>query len=310
MKKAFTLVELLVVVGLIGILAAVLLASFGSGTESARAAKCLTNLRSLATACQAIGTETWHYPTAGSLQVLNMTSGTGSRRAQKVYTETHGWISWLSDGKFPAESPVSPPSLGFMGNGSQDDEYYAITNGSIYAYLSGDRDVYTCPCHVRECGKKRKPLWSYLMNAYFKWTSSEGYAYLRGVSGHDYGKLANADRILLFGEIPFRGIGTWRPTGEGNAMDDDAILQYRGCKDAPGLGGKGRRDGTEYIGGNHPKGKLNNPNGWMAHVVFADCHVEKLDVSDMDDDDLRRLTTYLCTGKSYALSNGNVQELK
>ena len=41
MKKAFTLVELIVVVGIICILAAILIASFGGGTESARNALCL-----------------------------------------------------------------------------------------------------------------------------------------------------------------------------------------------------------------------------------------------------------------------------
>ena len=44
MKKAFSLVELLVVVAIIAILAGVLVSSFSGGTESARAARCLSNL--------------------------------------------------------------------------------------------------------------------------------------------------------------------------------------------------------------------------------------------------------------------------
>ena len=47
-RSGFTLVELLVVVAIIGILAGVLLASFSGGTEAARAAKCLSNMRNLA----------------------------------------------------------------------------------------------------------------------------------------------------------------------------------------------------------------------------------------------------------------------
>ena len=304
------MIELLIVIGIIAILAGVLLASFGSGTESARAAKCLTNMRNLATACQACGSASWHYPNAGSVQYVEIDVSDGVRNAKKVYRETRGWISWMSENKFPSQSPTTPPTLGFMGSGNQEGDLYAVTNGAIYSYLSENREVYTCPCHVRQCGKGRRPLWSYLMNAYFKWDSSEGYAYLRTGVGHEYGKLANADRILLFGEIPFRGAGAWRPTGEGSGTEDDAILQYEGCKNAPGLGGKSRRDGNEFIGGNHPIGRPNAPKGWMAHVAFADAHVEKINVSNMGDEDLRRLTTYLCTGKSYSVSGGSVQELK
>lgn len=311
MKRAFTLIELLIVIAIIGILSGILLASFSGGTESARAAKCLTNLRSLATAAQAYGAASGRYPNAGSVQEMAIDLNGGSRNAQLKYTEVRGWISWLSENKFPSQSPVTPPTLGFMGNGSQDDGFYAVTNGALFAYVSGNRDVYTCPSHVQHSGKSKHPLWSYFMNAYFKWDSSEGFAYLQG-SGHSfyYGQFANADRFLLFGEIPFRGIGNWRPTGEGGGTEDDAVLQYEGCKNAPGLGGKSRRDGNEYIGGNHPIGRLNAPKGWMAHVVFADAHVEKINVSNLGDDDLRRLTTYLCTGKSYSISGGSVQELK
>ena len=47
-RGGFTIIELLVVIGIIGVLAGVLLASFSGGTESARAAKCLSNMRNLA----------------------------------------------------------------------------------------------------------------------------------------------------------------------------------------------------------------------------------------------------------------------
>ena len=50
MKKAFTIVELLVVIGIIALLMGVLIISFSGGMESARSAKCLSHLKHLATA--------------------------------------------------------------------------------------------------------------------------------------------------------------------------------------------------------------------------------------------------------------------
>ena len=312
MKKAFTLIELLIVIAIIGILSGVLLASFSGGTEAARAAKCLTNMRSLATAAQSYGTASEFYPNAGSVTWMDESLVGGSRKFEIVYNETVGWISWLSANKFPARSPTTPPTLGFLGNGNQDDGLFAITNGALFAHVSNNREIYVCPSHVNTCGKSRRPLWSYLMNAYFKWDSSEGYSYLGWTESHTYfyGQFPNADRVLLFGEIPFRGVGNWRPSGEGGGTEDDAILQYQGCKNAPKIAGKSRRDGNEFIGGNHPIGRLNSPKGWMAHVAFADAHVEKINVSNLNDDDLRRLTTYLCTGKSFSISGSSVQELR
>ena len=51
MKKAFTLIELLVVIGILAILIGVLISTIANGTEVARAARCLTNMKNLANAC-------------------------------------------------------------------------------------------------------------------------------------------------------------------------------------------------------------------------------------------------------------------
>lgn len=312
MKRAFTLIELLVVIGIIAILAGVLLVTFSTTTESARAAKCLTNMKNLATACQVYGTATGYYPNAGSVNYITIDESRGIRNAQKQFNETKGWISWLSRDVYPVEGgdAPTPNTLGFLGNGNDEDNLYALTNGALWKYISSNRDTYVCPCHVQK-SKRVKPLWSYLMSARFKWDSSEGYAYHKSGSGVGYGGLARADRILLFSEIPFRGPGEWFPEGDGGGVENDAILQYRGCKEAPGLSGKSRRDGDETIGGNHPLGNAKHPKAWFAHVAFADAHVEKIKVSNLSTEALKELTTLLCTGKDYTLdSDGKLHELK
>ena len=311
MKKAFTLIELLVVIAIIGILAGLLLSSFGGGTESARATKCMSNLKNLANACQSYGAAVGYYPNAGSVMYMTIDEGKGIRNAKKTYYETPGWISWLSEDMFPSASPASPSSQGFISSGNVMSELYAITNGALYKYVGGNKDTYVCPSHVQTSGKAGRPLWSYLMNAYFKWDSEQGRAYLNSGHGQGYGSLKKADRILLFGEIPFRGVGGWRPSGEGTGTDDDAILQYAGTASGnDDLAANGGGGGNEMIGGNHPIGRLNSPRGWIAHVVFADAHVEKIDVTGMSDENLRKLTTYLCTGTDYSIADGNVNELK
>ena len=107
-SQAFTLIELLVVIAIIAILSGILLAVTGGGTESARAAKCMSNLRSLATGVNSAAMSGRWYPFAGSCQYADLGSG------GLVYKEQVGWISWLSNrgdpfGHEPGGTPPTAP---------------------------------------------------------------------------------------------------------------------------------------------------------------------------------------------------------
>ena len=102
-RTGFTLIELLVVIGIIGILSGVMLGVFGGASESAKAAKCMNNMRNLAVACHNYASaNSGAYPAAGSYEYF----GT------KYVYERRGWISWVHAPKVydSARNHVASPS--------------------------------------------------------------------------------------------------------------------------------------------------------------------------------------------------------
>lgn len=296
MKRAFSLVELIVVIGIIGVLAGVLLGVFSGSGDSAKAARCLSNMRNLAAACQTYAMEQHHYPLAGNRVYLSVDESRGIRNVQKRYTEIPGWISGNSQGKYPGSSYSKASPIGMYCDSTEEADY-AVTNGALYKYVSGNKSTYICPQHAIKHGKSGRVNWSYLMNAYFGWDSL-GRASTGTYGRKEYGQLACADKILLFSEVPFSGYNSWQPEGTGGTTDTDAILNYSGSgtsssgdKGASGGGG----GGNEEIGVNHIRKREA-----YAHVAFADGHVEKLRVpmknGKPDTAQMKQLTGWLCTG--------------
>lgn len=300
MKKGFTLVELIVVVGIICILAGILIASFSGGIESARSAKCLTNMRNLAAACQTYGMANSFYPAAGSFEKLRIDEGRGD--ARKVYFGHTGWISWDCGQSYDSRPQSHVASSSWMTSCYEEDDErsrFALTNGVLWKYVSANSEVYVCPQHRIVCQEKgaNAPVWSYVMNSWFGWDDSMGSrAKAESEYGREYGHVKNADKRLLFAEIPFvEGLGDV-DFSAAPGTEHDCTLQYTS------------RGGNEIVGFNHSAGKA----GRCAHVVFADAHTEKIMMpkSGMTIDDARNLTRFLCEGKDYTLENGRFKELK
>lgn len=298
MKKAFSLVELIVVIGIIGILAGTLSVSFSGSAEKARAVKCLSNMRNLAMAWRS-GCR------AGSQEHLNMVVTLGGSATGNYYEE-NGWVSSDTKGIYPSASHQTFQPIGF-GETDRDKREFAIQNGWMYAAMGNDSGTYVCPSHLKMRQGEIAPLWSYFMNAHFGWDAAEGKHTYIGSTGAG-AKGTNADRLLMFAEIPFdkRGPGSWFPDGDSATKENDGVLQYKGCNTcdaAKATGGKAV-DGNENIGGNHKYGKY-----WHAHVAFADGHVEKLRVGGVNEGNLVELTTWLCQGHAVGLDNGHWDRL-
>lgn len=302
MKKAFTLVELLVVIGIIGILAGVLLATFGGATDSARAAQCLSNMRSLAQAANARAMQSEYYPLAGSREVIDLDEKTG----KSLYCSQPGWISWLSRGNYEegenadrATAHRSNASLPFFGNGNEEDMTFALTNGTLWVSSARNRSLYVCPVHnlYRKNNGRKAPYWSYVMNARFGWDTSKGSKAIgtaQTAGAVRYNSLTRADKTLLFAELPTVDPESGEDIGDDkDGLPADCVLQYKEVQSKSGSKGQNASSEgeAESIGFVHKNGK----RGRCAHVVFADGHTEKL-LWRSGGEDPKTLTAYLCRG--------------
>jgi prepilin-type N-terminal cleavage/methylation domain-containing protein len=300
MKKAFTLIEILVVIAILGLLMGTLVYYVGGNTESAHAAKCKTHLKSLASAVSsAIVTlsDEQYFPLAGSCETMSLGLHRGGD-GRKYFGEIPGWISWNSDGKYAAR-PTSHSSSAcwFVSAYEQDPETreYCITNGAVYKFVR-NHETYLCPAHIKKMPGNKRPAWSYVMNGYFGYDKSEGSDSLN--SDYYPGRRTSsvyAHSTLLFAELQWEDfIGVKVNTSESAGFENDCTLQYSA------------NDGAEIIGFNHKMG-----NDVVAHVAYADCHVGVIRYprNGMSEKDLEELTRLLCTGKEYEISNGTVREL-
>jgi len=91
-RTAFTLVELLVVIGIIALLIAILLPALAAARESARTIKCASNLRSIGQAIAGyIAENHGKFPPSNFYYGLNITGG-----SQLPATPTQGYVHWSS----------------------------------------------------------------------------------------------------------------------------------------------------------------------------------------------------------------------
>ena len=290
MKRGFTLIEMLVVVGILAVLMTVMVRVSSGAIESARATKCIANLKTLAVACSSYADAKMAFPFAGSLVSADYLNNGGP-------SISYGWV-----GTGGTETSLSC----YVPNSETRED--CIRNGQLFPYVNSNRDVFVCPTH-KNMYKSNPPAWSYAMNEMFGWDSSGGEVdptmlmipkkKIPGVAMGAYNRVFGRmrmqppalERVLLFAEIQFADAGDSFSgnSGGGSVAETDCTLQYDSLK--------------ECIGFNHKSG-----GNMAAHVAFCDGHVEKYILyRGLSRGDAEILTKGLCTGADITF-NGSAYE--
>lgn len=312
-KRGFTLVELMVVIAIIGILAAALITPITNARATGRSARCKANLKNLAHAAMSFavdnkspreGERRWDHrlPAAGSYDYLSPDASLGTVK----YVVVLGWVSGYYGGAgFPWPS-VSQPVLGktvderasyyFYGE-SETQVFQSITNGVLWDYVGRDLGAYVCDEHKAAATSLglRNVLRSYVMNAYYGATLSTSFASSAAPvprereSATQVARISargNAANMLLFAELPGYNL-----TGE--RQIDKALGPSDGVLDVQIIGySSAKPSNEEHIGFNHRTAKRR-----VAHVSFVDGHVEAiLAPQGASKTDLQNLTFLLCNG--------------
>ena len=277
-RKGFTLVELLVVISIIGVLAAALVVSMPKVSQRARDMKCKANLKNIAQAALTFSIQNEVFPHAHPGEWT--TTGRLNGRVGVIYSEQKAWVNWTGNGVW--RNLNSQRGMMTMPQLTGDLAYDALTNGVLWTYVGKDASTYCCPAYKKAAKKQGiTDLWrSYVMNYHFHHHTGSG-----GFHEHeDFTKTMdlvpgsgnriprNAEAVLMFAELPMDDIDTSLEGGDGK-LDPD--------------------NDDEYIGFNHQVGKRN-----VSHVAYADGHVGPLlEPSGGSQSDLIALTSQLCNGE-------------
>ena len=132
-RRAFTLVELLVVVAIIALLVSILLPALGKARESAKQSMCLSNQRTLGQAWFAYAMDNRNIVFGGTTRVVQI----GERELAWQFSVYHPEESWVA-------TPQYDGTNGYPQDWSEELWNLCIEIGTLYPYVETVK-VYRCP---------------------------------------------------------------------------------------------------------------------------------------------------------------------
>lgn len=216
-RSAFTLIELLIVIAIIGILASLIAMGVSSMRNSAREKHCTNNLRQLMDAVLAYAMDNGQcVPYAQSFEIYHESSAT--------YGHYHGWCTWVNDKRdmdelealwYDGGNKVSHSGELYDDRGTGMDAKFAIEYGDLFPYV-GDFASYVCPivqsAMIEQSGNDDEDGFStsdiyrtYAMNPCFGGASNRQWRKVKtswvGVTWGYGGHVPEPSKLLLFGEV-------------------------------------------------------------------------------------------------------------
>lgn len=149
MKKAFTLIELLIVITIIGILMALAIASYAKTRAAARDAKRQSDLEQIKSALEIYRADNGQYPPPANVGWCTVIWGCGSSSSPNHPEVKNALIN----GGYLSQLPQDPR----FANTSQDYFYRKLTNGyELYAQqeVGGTNNLSTVGCNCGVSGSE------------------------------------------------------------------------------------------------------------------------------------------------------------
>lgn len=285
-RTGFTMIEVIVVMGIIAILVAVMMPMLRGNRDSSLTAQCKNNMRNLAQGVltRAQANTYGHFPSAGLYRYID---GVDVKKKKPIYVPHRPWISNKGDSRnlnssYAGDNPPMGTVVSFTD--SDEDIRIAITNGVIWHAVGTAYEVYRCPVHAStfKKAKGRLPGWSYMMNQEFGYdvNGSGVRGFVARCLGSNIGS-HSPDKVLLFAEVQGAKVEdkengiTLEPVVNRDETKSDAILKYK----------------EEEMGFTHSLGK----GRYGGNVAFADGHVDTI-VMPKNKSYIKELTRYLCQG--------------